>query len=441
MESGDINSVRKGKKTLKWLEAALFLLVLDGLWGFVFTRTIYASNTMNYISFISLLILFVIIYQKYKFGKNTSLSIIWTPFLLLVMGGYFFRFTLEHFTYWFICFVMVVIASVAPFYKAIPAKLFFWSGIFAAIGIMIQLFFPSFYYSKIAGVFLNDRAEGWAGNSGYAGFTFQLGTTACILIYAEIFLLYLKDIILNKLVRYKYLYNFLVVFLIICIFLTGKRTISIIALLLPFIVYYASKKMSSKKFLFILLIMVVAIGSFQYFINNLSEFSDNILLRRFVSTYKDADTGEDITSGRTYLYELALKAFNENPLFGVGVGRFKEYTGADTEVHNTYLQVLCEQGILGFAFFIIPIIYCFIFTWRILRKVGENNFYFNYLKLSFALQFFYISYAMTGNLNISYGRIIYFLGIAITISCYKEIKNKKIKYKFNQNHENCNMCK
>ncbi len=427
--------VKSNNKKYKLLGLALFLLVFDRMWGFVFKYTIYKSNTMVYVSFIVLLILFLWIFLKYRMGKWVSLNFIWAPYLLLTMGGYFFRFSLENLTYWFICFVMIMTASVVPLLKLIPSKFIFLSGIFAAIGIMVQLFFPSFYHSKISGIFLSDIIGNWEDSYGFAGFTYQLGATASILIYSEVFFLYLSDKIQVKWFQHKFIYVFFVIFLIICVFLTGKRMLSAIALAIPFIVYYVSRRMGIKKICFLFLFTFVALGCYEYFVNHLSEFSDNIFLRRFVESYIDANMGEDITSSRTYLYELAWKAFYDSPLTGIGVGQFIHYTGAYTDVHNTYLQVLCEQGILGSICYILPIIYCLFYTWKLFYKVKEEDVNCSYIKLSLAIQLFYVLYCMTGNENVGIGFVMYFLSIAILISLNNEVNINNLN-----RYENCNMC-
>ncbi len=61
--------------------------------------------------------------------------------------------------------------------------------------------------------------------------------------------------------------------------------------------------------------------------------------------------GQDITNGRSELYALAWSLFCEHPLFGIGWGQYRFYAQAIlpqiTNVHNIYLQLLCETGIVG----------------------------------------------------------------------------------------------
>lgn len=53
----------------------------------------------------------------------------------------------------------------------------------------------------------------------------------------------------------------------------------------------------------------------------------------------------DITTGRTRLYALALNAIRENPLLGNGIGYFETIANGQY-VHNMFLQLLCEFGVI-----------------------------------------------------------------------------------------------
>lgn len=60
----------------------------------------------------------------------------------------------------------------------------------------------------------------------------------------------------------------------------------------------------------------------------------------------------NLTSNRSTLAQYALEQFRENKLFGIGWGnftkRYLQYSGEwYMNVHNVYLQLLCETGIVG----------------------------------------------------------------------------------------------
>lgn len=91
-------------------------------------------------------------------------------------------------------------------------------------------------------------------------------------------------------------------------------------------------------------------------------------LIRYVMTFEQLLSGQDITSGRMELYALAIDAFRDAPLFGIGWDQFHTLIppeflalhGQDVEdVHCIYLQFLTETGIVGAPFFIMPLLYVY----------------------------------------------------------------------------------
>ena len=89
-------------------------------------------------------------------------------------------------------------------------------------------------------------------------------------------------------------------------------------------------------------------------------------LIRYVMTVEQLLQGQDITSGRMELYTLALNAFREDPLFGMGWDQFHTLIpqqflalhGQDVEdVHCIYLQFFTEAGIVSAPFLIAPLFY------------------------------------------------------------------------------------
>ena len=74
------------------------------------------------------------------------------------------------------------------------------------------------------------------------------------------------------------------------------------------------------------------------------------LLERYDATKALSDRG----SNRLDLWERGLELFNEKPLAGIGIGGFEALTGKG--LHNQFLIVLVEGGIIGFSLFIIALI-------------------------------------------------------------------------------------
>ncbi|MFS0750386.1 O-antigen ligase family protein [Oceanobacillus sp. 1P07AA] len=101
------------------------------------------------------------------------------------------------------------------------------------------------------------------------------------------------------------------------------------------------------------------------------------ILTKLVETIQGIGSGEDVTSGRTVLYQRAWELFLENPIFGIGWGQFVVITSGllsrDLIVHNVYLQLLSETGLIGFMIIIIPIIYAYILTIKCYKIIKYNT--------------------------------------------------------------------
>ncbi len=111
------------------------------------------------------------------------------------------------------------------------------------------------------------------------------------------------------------------------------------------------------------LLGLVAFGAIVALLPWLRQFQPLI---RYVMTIEQLLSGQDITSGRLELYTIALKAFSQQPLFGIGWDQFHTLIpaeflalhGQDVEdVHCIYLQFLTETGIVGAPFLIAPLLY------------------------------------------------------------------------------------
>lgn len=66
-------------------------------------------------------------------------------------------------------------------------------------------------------------------------------------------------------------------------------------------------------------------------------------------------SGLEDGSGRLAIWRNGLKLFSANPWFGIGLDNFRAYNYRFFHhwqyMHNTYLEVLIENGLVGFAFF------------------------------------------------------------------------------------------
>lgn len=201
--------------------------------------------------------------------------------------------------------------------------------------------------------------------------------------------------------RKRKLSMFTVLFVAVALLLTGKRALVIFPVLSLIILYYLynSNKPLTRigKLIILALIVVVLFMIGSIFIPSLSNF---------IIRFSEASAKGDVSLGRFETYAMALNLFSKNWLFGGGWDSFKYFYKALNSsllnVHNIYIQLLCENGILGsipfFAFFVIAI-YRAIGSFVYLRKkhTGEFSSAEFYLGLSVSMQFFFLLYGLTGN--------------------------------------------
>jgi O-antigen ligase len=82
-------------------------------------------------------------------------------------------------------------------------------------------------------------------------------------------------------------------------------------------------------------------------------------------------------TGRVLFLEAGFKSFVDSPLFGIGLGGFKELFiapwGKNMLAHNNYMLILVEQGIVGFILYLGLLISLFYNLIKKLKHVNYNN--------------------------------------------------------------------
>lgn len=193
----------------------------------------------------------------------------------------------------------------------------------------------------------------------------------------------------------------------------GLATIAVIFLMFVFSLKLRDKKDLGKKFLIAFIAVALAlviILSFAYF-GFLSRYNDVLgfitqntgsqppelpdeELLPDVELPEGEITADEVTSGRSELWKTAFSLFLKNPIKGIGWEQFMNYNTYEHDVHNTYLQWLCESGIIGFVLLAVPMFaICFIIFAQTLRfakndKVSDTARLLNYVAIG--MQAFYL---------------------------------------------------
>ncbi len=216
----------------------------------------------------------------------------------------------------------------------------------------------------------------------------------------------------------------MVAFFMLCILLVGRRGefIAAVAMIMIVSLIYCRIKFQ-KRHLFILLGAIAALV--MLIICCWPLFEKIPFLHRYIRTFEKLLSGADITSGRLELWNMAWLLFLKNPVFGIGWGGFADHVsegfralhGQDVmDVHNTYLQLLCETGIVGTVLILTPIIFCLVQTvrqaYRLKKTQTDHTLLFVMNMTSLGLQVYFL---LLGMLDPCFYKLIYWAFYAIAL--------------------------
>ena len=234
--------------------------------------------------------------------------------------------------------------------------------------------------------------------------------------------------------RKKYIVMFLVE--LIALILTSKRGPLLFSLSALFLTYLlVDKKRIYNRFIKLIAVIIFSFVIIYVFAEYIPGLND--MISRFVT---------DGTSGRDVMYALAFKMFLEDPIWGLGTGAYRvqyaRYLATDTShlylnAHNVYLQLLCENGLIGLAIFLFNTIFLLYNSIRLLRKYFVKKEYAKEINMavSVVFQIYFLLYCMTG--NPLYDNMMYVPYFIFCASTYSYLINEKCKFKNKQSvHKN-----
>jgi len=170
---------------------------------------------------------------------------------------------------------------------------------------------------------------------------------------------------------------------------------------------------------------------------NLSFIGHRILPDALYSRIVSFDWNDNAVQERLRFFRDALAIISDYPLFGIGgqgwVSRYFQYQSVayfSKKVHNHFLQVWVDAGIIGFLSFI-GIILCFmLISVRIIRKTGDSN--IKNIIMSSTFAFMAIVGHSVYDFNLSLGAIGIFLAALMGIIRALDTPLKKEKSMSNE---------
>lgn len=137
----------------------------------------------------------------------------------------------------------------------------------------------------------------------------------------------------------------------------------------------------------------------------------------------------DITTGRFELYRIGIGMFLEHPLLGCGWDSFRRLMSGTTDqgVHNDYIQLLGEVGIVGFLMMLTANFCVLTCTYRAYKTYRKDSYSGTseqvFLSFSLAYQMFFLLDSLTGLPHFSYEiNTLYLMAGGYGVGLYRRVK-------------------
>ena len=258
------------------------------------------------------------------------------------------------------------------------------------------------------------------------GFAANINISAFSIVYKIPFLMYMLYRLESA--RLKWLSYILLISAFSALFLLLSRGafIAMTVSVALFMLIYFKRNYVSKAIILVSIILISSISVQNIF---LTENKNQIIDR--VSSIS-IDRSDDSVNERLSYYSHALESIKKNPILGIGIGNWKiksiEYAGRSMKayiipyhVHNDFLQIGAEIGLIGLIFYIFLVIYPILICINQILKKEHNDFHIIVLLVL-------ISYFIDSMLNFPMSRSITHMQLIFTIILFNHI-HKSTKHK------------
>lgn len=369
---------------------------------------VYGSHTIEFalLFFLCIINIFICLYHK----KNMKVTI---PFLL----SFFVLFnfigvdseSVINLFFYMICISIFFSIENKSNILILLVKIVVVFAMITATITWISYLFPNFYINNIINIFSSESKieviRYFTKNGHYMGLTNHYSRNAFYIVSALIFL---TPSILDKYIHKKYYVVF--GYLLLTLLLIGKRGHTLFFIISFYIMILFNERSGQKRIKNIIkwsLISLIVFVLIVVFIPQVNTFFERLI-----------NSSGDVTSGRGTLYQIALNMFKSNPILGKGYGSFaREVSFTFAAVHNDYLQILAENGIIGFIIMIGFNLSCYIYSIKAIKITKYKNIY---AKMSFMFQTFILLYSLTGLPRYDYEIMtLYFVMCAWSVEIFR----------------------
>ncbi len=362
--------------------------------------------------------------------RKTSISVCDVIWILAMFLITFRNQDLAHKNYYayletIICVVLVLILSRCWGWHNSFIKITLFFGFIHMIMGFVFYFVPDFYLSKVVplmgleGYWLN-RIRLMVRSGFMVGFTTHHSTLGIYFSILTMMLLSMRFIKKDK--KGKMKTDIAIAIAIFAFFLNGKRGPLVFAIVSATVAYflciYKGSISGFVRFVIFICAMCVLLIVLSRSVPAVSNF-----FARFIGSRNF----NELSNGRlTDLWFPAIRIFLQSPIIGIGwrgfIYSFHSYSSMvqDNNVHNIYLQLLCETGVLGTTFFIFIFGFTFFKTICILRNRLDSTIQDDQERImivfSIMVQTFFLLEGLVGNTLYGLTFFIYCFSVAFIYS-------------------------
>ena len=389
----------------------------------------YAIN----INLASLIILLLIALYTIEVAKSLTIKMdwadcMWTLYVAIVPAVLNLLRTHEFHTYLIIGYFLAVIVFIKYRIESIEELLNILKvvSIIEATSVYVQFFLPSIYKTLIKTLMPEAYNEIiFRQSSGYyTGLTKEVSFTVWFIIIGMS--CYFSECYFQK---RKCRFIWILIYLTIALLMTGKKAQPLIVLISMLVIYIiiSNKRLRIVKLLLGALLLIGIIYITFPMWEKLS------FMQRYVSLINNIIQKSNmhvITTGRIEIYKAAIDLWKQNKIFGIGWGNFRFDVEKSAwyswfDVHNCYLQLLCETGVIGLVVYILMITIVLYNSLASLIRI--RNLEIKNQKTIVAIStilFFFLGYSITGTCLYEYSYyIIFFLCIKKCNNIYKTVRS------------------